>query len=95
MLNKIVVATKHSVEQLQKRAFKELSFEQAKSTILLDLKPLNIRHIELSPKKKNNREVYKVWVKGGRQYRILIQGNKAIILTCIQQTRKTNKYSNL
>lgn len=95
MFNKRIVLTSHVLDQFAKRNFDRVSdIKKIKALVFRDLKPLNIKRIE-KEKDYNGEPVYKVWVKGGKQYRIVEKTNKIIVATVIQHNRKSNKYANI
>ena len=97
MLDKRVCITDHVLNRMVERNFAgEKNLNKIKRMILSDLRPMNIRKVEKSPLLKGGKQVYFVWVKGGREYRLVEKGTKSVtLMTGIQHNRQSNKYANI
>lgn len=95
MFNKRIVLTKHVVDQFIERSFREIKTSDVKKTIFKDLSVMNIKRIEKEEGAHKDKTIHKVWVKGGRQYRVVEESATLVVLTVIQHNRKSNKYANI
>ena len=97
MLDKRVCITDHVIDRMVERNFAgEINRKKIHKMVLNDLRPLNIRKIEKSPLLKRGKQVYFVWVKGGREYRLVEKGTKSVtLMTGIQHNRDSNKHANI
>lgn len=97
MLDKRVCITDHVINRMVQRNFAgQKDRDKIHKMVLSDLRPMNIRKIETSPLLKGGKKVYFVWVKGGREYRLVEKGARRVqVMTGLQHTRAQNKYANI
>lgn len=95
MLTKRVQLSNHVIDQMVERNFAgQKDRKKIRVMVLTDLKPLNIRKIEKQPTKTKYGETqYRVWTKGGRQYRLAEEATCMKVITGIQHNRASNKHA--